>query len=116
MKRKADDSIDGAEGEGSRKRTAIDPPASAGQDHFRESIFAQKELEELIEQYSESKPFVLPAHHDCESKTLTLLPQVQAWRNQGSCLAGTAPQCAFGDSKSFLYAKRDGYLPNPSVR
>ena len=60
MKRKADDSIDGAEGEGSRKRTAIDPPDISEQEHFRMSIFEQVKLDELRKQYSESKPFVFP--------------------------------------------------------
>lgn len=52
MKRKADDSIDGAEAGEPRKRTTIDHP----DDHFRESLFGQKELDELIERYSNSKP------------------------------------------------------------
>ncbi len=53
MKRKADDSIDAAEVEGPRKKTAIDPPDA---DHFRKSLFGQKELDELKKRYSESKP------------------------------------------------------------
>lgn len=62
MKRKADDSIDGPEGEGSRKRTAIDPPDVGEQDNFRKSIFGQEELDELKKRYSESRPFVFPFH------------------------------------------------------
>lgn len=60
MKRKADDSIDGAEGEGSRKRAAIDPLDIDQKENFRQSIFAQQELDELKKRYSESKPFVFP--------------------------------------------------------
>lgn len=62
MKRKADDSIDGADGEGSRKRTAIDndTPNVEEKDHFCQSIFGKGELEQLQKQYQESKPYVFP--------------------------------------------------------
>lgn len=63
MKRKADDSIDGAEGEGSRKRTAINPPDVIEPKTFRESIFGQEELDQQRKQYSESKPFVSPFNY-----------------------------------------------------
>ena len=66
MKRKADDSIDGAEGEGSRKRAAIDSHDLDKQDNFRQSIFGQ-ELDELKKRYSESTPFVFPVLHSCIS-------------------------------------------------
>jgi hypothetical protein len=56
MKRKADDSIDGAKAEDPRKRTAIDHPVDERKDYFRESLFGQKELDELIKRYSNSKP------------------------------------------------------------
>lgn len=66
MKRKADDSIDGAEGEGSRKRAAIDSLDLDQQENFRQSIFGQ-EFDELKTRYSESKPFVFPIFQSCVS-------------------------------------------------
>lgn len=75
MKRKADDSIDGAEGEGSRKRAAINPLDIDQQENFRQTIFGQ-ELDELKKRYSESKPFVFPVFHSCESSFNSLSPDI----------------------------------------
>lgn len=80
MKRKADDSIDGDEGEGSRKRTAIDTHDIDKQENIRESIFRQEQLEELKKRYSESKPFVV-FFSMIVDEILILLLQIQTWRN-----------------------------------
>ena len=77
MKRKADDSIDGADDVGSRKRTAIDPSGAKEQDHFRKSIFEQRELDQLAKLYSEATPFVFPYYHNLWIQKIDFLsPQI----------------------------------------
>lgn len=54
MKRKADESIEEADVNGPRKRTAVE--LTEKHEHFRNGLFNQAVLDDFTRQYSKSKP------------------------------------------------------------